>query len=79
MTLVDGIVNWQPFFGQNYSEQEITLTIVLILLISGDLTPYILLVLDKEDKKLSDTLADVLYREETNINEEQEIENEDDK
>ena len=25
-------MDWQPFFGQNYSEQEITFTTVLILL-----------------------------------------------
>ena len=39
-------VDWQPFFGQNYSEQEITLTTVLIQLISECLTLYIPLALD---------------------------------
>ncbi|NLJ87247.1 MAG: response regulator transcription factor, partial [Epulopiscium sp.] len=39
-------LDWQPFFGQNYSEQEITLTTVLIQLISKCLTLYIPLALD---------------------------------
>ena len=39
-------LDWQPFFGQNYSEQEITLTTVLIQLISECLTLYISLALD---------------------------------
>ena len=39
-------MDWQPFFGQNYSEQEITLTTVLIQLISKCLTLYIPLALD---------------------------------
>ena len=44
--MVQDILDWQPFFGQNYSEQEITLTTVLIQLISECLTPYIPLALD---------------------------------
>jgi hypothetical protein len=43
---LSSILDWQPFFGQNYSEQEITLTTVLIQLISECLTLYIPLALD---------------------------------
>ena len=47
ITFIDALfMDWQPFFWQNYSEQEITFISVPILPVSECLTSYIPLVLN---------------------------------